>query len=62
MPISFDRNVLTETFWAVFFLEPHFLSGAGCWAGWRGWAGLAWAGLGTGGLGDQGTGDWGLER
>ena len=35
MPISFDR-VLGETFWAVFFLEPHFESGAGCWAG-LGW-------------------------
>ena len=39
-------KVLGETFWAVFFLEPHFASGAGCWAGWRGWAG---GGLGAGG-------------
>ena len=28
-----------------FFLEPHFESGAGCWAG-LGWAALGWAGLG----------------
>ena len=39
------NNVLTESF----FLEPHFESGAGCWAGWRGWAGLGWAGLGWAG-------------
>ena len=40
----FGRNVL--------FLEPHFESGAGCWAG-LGWAGLGWArlGLGWAGLG-----------
>ena len=45
----FGRNVLGETFWAkVFFLEPHFASWAGCWAGlgWPGLAGLGWAGLG----------------
>ena len=51
------NNVLTESFvrkfWAVFLLEPHFESGAGCWAGlgWEeglGWPGpgLGWAGLG----------------
>ena len=52
MPLTFCakrfvRNVLGETFWTVFFLEPHFASGAGCWAGPAalGWAGLGWAGL-----------------
>ena len=25
MPLSFDRNVLTETFRAVIFLEPDFM-------------------------------------
>ena len=43
MPISFGRNVLGETFWPVLFLEPHFESGAGCWAGLAtGRAGLGW--------------------
>ena len=42
---SFDRK-----FWAVFFLEPRFESGAWSWAGWRSWAGLGWAGLGWAGL------------
>ena len=49
MPISFERNVLTE-FWVKrfdrkCFLELHFESGAGCWAGlgaglWTGLCGL----------------------
>ena len=39
MTESFDRNVLTETFWAkVFFLEPCFESGGGL----LGWMGLGW--------------------
>ena len=63
MPITFCakrfvRNVLGESFgrkfWADFFLEPHFESGAGCWAGLG--AGLAWAELAGLGLG----GCWGL--
>ena len=29
MPISFDRNVLTESFDKVFFLDPHFELGRG---------------------------------
>ena len=29
MPISFDRNVLTESFDKVFFLDPHFEFGGG---------------------------------
>ena len=42
----FGRNVLGESF-GQFFLEPHFESGAGRWAGL--WAGLGgWAGLGLG--------------
>ena len=47
MPISFDRNVLTESFdqnlLAEFFLEPYLILGLR-WAGLLGWAGLAWAG------------------
>ena len=44
MPITFWAKVLGS-----FFLEPHFESGAGCWAGlgWvegLGWPGLGWAG------------------
>ena len=31
-------------------MEPHFESGAGCWAGWRSWAG--------GGLGGWAAGGW----
>ena len=56
---SFGRNVLGETFWAVLLLEPHFASGAWCWAGWRSWAGLGWAGLGAGLVWALGLG-WGL--
>ena len=54
MPITFWAKVLGETFWAkvlgetFLFLEPHFASGAGRWAGQRGWAG-GWAGLGWAG-------------
>ena len=77
MPISFGRNVLGEAFWAkvlgetlwaVFFLEPQFESGAGCWAGlgrlgWAGrlaglsafWAELEW-GLGWAGWVGAGLG------
>ena len=45
---SFGRNVLGESFGRnVFFLEPHFEFGAGCWAG-LGWVGLGWAGGGWG--------------
>ena len=66
---SFGRNVLGESF----FLEPHFASGAGCWAGlgwpglgWglggAGWlAGLGWAGLGWAGLGLRGCWAAGLN-
>ena len=61
-------KVLTETFWAkrfgqFFFLEPHFESGAGCWAGWS-WrlGGGGWAvGVGRWGLGGWAAGsgaDW----
>ena len=55
MPISFDRNVLTESFDKVFFLNPHFefLGWAGLgWLGWLGWADwadwAAWPRLGWG--------------
>ena len=53
MPISFERNVLTESF----FLEPCFefggpglgCAGLGCLGvGWAAGPGLGWAGLGLG--------------
>ena len=60
MPISFDRNVLTESFGQFFFLEPHFASGGGL-VGWGGWAvgrlgrGVGgWAGWLAGGLSGSG--------
>ena len=44
MPITFCAKRFVRNVLGSFFLEPHFESGAGCWAGWRGWAGLGWAG------------------
>ena len=47
VPISFGRNVLTESFERVFLLRTIFRAGlaaggrAGL-AGWLGWAGLGW--------------------
>ena len=59
---TFWAKVLGETFWAKvlgsFFLELHFESGAGCWAGWAGFgSGRAelWAGLGGLGWGSPET-------
>ena len=49
---SFDRNVLTESFDRVFFLDPCFEFG-GPGLGW-GLAGLGWAGLGAVGCGGGG--------
>ena len=86
MPITFWAKVLGETFWAnfgrtvlgSFFLEPHFESGGGCWAGlgwvegfdrnvltelW-GWLGWGWAGAGLWGGRHKGWAGpgWGLGR
>ena len=63
--IEIVNGLGANKFWAKvlgsFFLEPHFESGAGCWAGlgWMaglGWAGLGWAELGWAGLGWAGLG------
>ena len=37
MPISFDRNVLAQSFDRVFLLEPDFEFRAAVGAGGRGW-------------------------
>ena len=49
MPISFERNVLSESFEQVSLLEPHFEFGLGA-GGWR---------LGAGGWRLK-AGGWGL--
>ena len=52
---KFCAKVLCESFgrkfWAVFFLEPHFESGAGCWVGLGGGVGLAGLGWKVGCVG-----------
>ena len=61
MLISFDRNILTESFEQVFLLEPDFEWGWGWdWVGGLGAGrGLRWAGLwGGGGLTSWVRGLW----